>query len=196
MSNSQDKARHWFMADAAIFSKHKFRTICDKLGAELPEDVDSILGKIWRLWGYCELHRVRTFENLEELAFAAEVPMRFLEALLDVKWIRLDDHAKPTVRMWQTAAEKRYENKSRASGHIHTHKHTNTPTKEASADTSSPKGSPARRGRRKDAGANTTPNERYVPPDDDDVLPAEEQKARLREIREMMQSTAASSSPA
>ncbi len=156
MSNSNNKPRHWFMSDAAKRDKFKFRRLLglvdpDRLDRDEAEDL--LAGRLDRLWSYCELHQVRNFESLREVAEATRVPIKVIEAMADptVMWIR---HVKPSpdiieartvqgvtgeditkpmavVRMMQTDTERRQKSGNKgqtgsvqsASGHIPTDSH-------------------------------------------------------------------------
>jgi len=98
MSNSTDHARHWFMSDAAKRDKIKFRRLLGLVYPEHPdryEAEDLLAGRIDRLFSYCELHQVRNFESLREVAEATLVPIKVIEAMASptVMWIR---HVKPS----------------------------------------------------------------------------------------------------
>jgi len=156
VSNSTDKARHWFKSDAAKRDKLKFRRLLRLVDPDRPdrnEAEDLLAGRLDRLWSYCELHQVRNFESLREIAEATEVPIKVIEAMADpsVMWIR---HVKPSpdiiearavqgvtgeditkpmavVRMMQSDTERRQKSGSKsktgnvqgASGDIHIHSH-------------------------------------------------------------------------
>lgn len=182
MSNSTDKARHWFMADAAMMFKAKFRRICEALNATTRDDIDLVLGRLWRLWAYCELHQVRRFENMEDLLYATEIPAPFVNALIEAKWIRVSREGGLEVRMWQTVAEQRGQRK-RASEHLQTNSPTNSPTR-AAAGSSDPEGSPVRRPPKADAKGDPTPRTPYVGPSREGVLEGEERAAALQRLRE------------